>query len=78
MFQESFTDVTPEIVPAPAGFADSPSSMTKRPASGARLYKKLEKRYRSEDKSRHYRHRQEVRAKVNICYVTNLIILMLN
>ncbi|XP_045500455.1 uncharacterized protein LOC123697926 [Colias croceus] len=61
---ESYADATPDIVPAPAGFADSPSCMTaKKPATGARLYKKLDKRYRSEDKSRHYRHRQDVRAK---------------
>ncbi|CAG5020513.1 unnamed protein product [Parnassius apollo] len=62
---ESYADATPDIVPAPAGFADSPScGPTKKPTSGARLYKKLEKRYRSEEKSRHhYRHRQDVRAK---------------
>ncbi|XP_048478956.1 uncharacterized protein LOC105386277 isoform X2 [Plutella xylostella] len=61
---ESYVDATPDIVPAPAGFADSPQCMGKRPASGARLYKKLEKRYRSEDKSKHHhRHRSEVRAK---------------
>lgn len=64
-FQESFADATPDIVPAPAGFADSPScASAKKPSSGARLYKKLDKRYRSEDKSRHYRHRSDVRAKV--------------
>ncbi|XP_049706947.2 titin homolog isoform X2 [Helicoverpa armigera] len=62
---ESYADATPDIVPAPAGFADSPScASTKKHASGARLYKKLDKRYRSEDKSRHYyRNRQDVRAK---------------
>ncbi|XP_049875960.1 uncharacterized protein LOC126373752 isoform X3 [Pectinophora gossypiella] len=62
---ESYADATPDIVPAPAGFADSPSCMSsKKHSSGARLYKKLEKRYRSEDKTRHhYRHRQDVRAK---------------
>ncbi|CAK1555851.1 unnamed protein product [Leptosia nina] len=61
---ESYADATPDIVPAPAGFADSPSCLsTKKQTSGARLYKKLDKRYRSEDKSRHYRHRQDVRAK---------------
>ncbi|CAH0589127.1 unnamed protein product [Chrysodeixis includens] len=62
---ESYADATPDIVPAPAGFADSPSCVsTKKHASGARLYKKLDKRYRSEDKSRHYyRNRQDVRAK---------------
>ncbi|CAH2043452.1 unnamed protein product, partial [Iphiclides podalirius] len=62
---ESYADATPDIVPAPAGFADSPSCIPpKKSASGARLYKKLDKRYRSEDKSRHhYRHRQDVRAK---------------
>ncbi|CAH2092794.1 unnamed protein product [Euphydryas editha] len=60
---ESYADATPDIVPAPAGFADSPSCGPKKHTSGARLYKKLDKRYRSEDKSRHYRHRQDVRAK---------------
>ncbi|XP_075980368.1 uncharacterized protein LOC142979379 isoform X6 [Anticarsia gemmatalis] len=61
---ESYADATPDIVPAPAGFADSPSCASTKKASGARLYKKLDKRYRSEDKSRHhYRHRQDVRAK---------------
>ncbi|CAB3233975.1 unnamed protein product [Arctia plantaginis] len=61
---ESYADATPDIVPAPAGFADSPSCVSTKKASGARLYKKLDKRYRSEDKSRHhYRHRQDVRAK---------------
>nr|XP_037874468.1 uncharacterized protein LOC101741769 isoform X3 [Bombyx mori] len=62
---ESYADATPDIVPAPAGFADSPSCISsKKHTSGARLYKKLDKRYRSEDKSRHhYRNRQDVRAK---------------
>ncbi|KAJ0174717.1 hypothetical protein K1T71_009825 [Dendrolimus kikuchii] len=62
---ESYADATPDIVPAPAGFADSPSCVSsKKHANGARLYKKLDKRYRSEDKSRHhYRHRSDVRAK---------------
>ncbi|XP_073961318.1 uncharacterized protein isoform X3 [Choristoneura fumiferana] len=61
---ESYADATPDIVPAPAGFADSPNCTTsKKSANGARLYKKLEKRYRSEDKSRQHRHRQDVRAK---------------
>ncbi|CAH0720374.1 unnamed protein product, partial [Brenthis ino] len=62
---ESYVDATPDIVPAPAGFADSPlGSISKKHTSGVRLYKKLDKRYRSEDKSRHhYRTRQDVRAK---------------
>ncbi|XP_045451650.1 uncharacterized protein LOC123660638 [Melitaea cinxia] len=60
---ESYADATPDIVPAPAGFADSPSCGPKKHTTGARLYKKLDKRYRSEDKSRQYRHRQDVRAK---------------
>ncbi|KAL4709056.1 hypothetical protein ACJJTC_005917 [Scirpophaga incertulas] len=61
---DSYADATPDIVPAPAGFADSPSCInSKKHTSGARLYKKLDKRFRSEDKSRHYRHRQDVRAK---------------
>ncbi|XP_041981892.1 uncharacterized protein LOC121735219 isoform X2 [Aricia agestis] len=62
---ESFADATPDIVPAPAGFADSPSCIdNKKHVSGARLYKKLDKRYRSEDKTRHSnRYRSDVRAK---------------
>ncbi|XP_063386355.1 serine-rich adhesin for platelets [Cydia fagiglandana] len=60
---ESYADATPDIVPAPAGFADSPNCTSSKKGNGARLYKKLEKRYRSEDKSRQHRNRQDVRAK---------------
>lgn len=80
-FKESYADAdadpesTPDIVPAPAGFADSPSCVSgKKHASGVRLYKKLDKRYRSEDKSRHhYRNRQDVRAKVRSLYLNYMI-----
>lgn len=80
-FKESYADATPDIVPAPAGFADSPSCGPKKQTTGARLYKKLDKRYRSEDKSRHYRHRQDVRAKVRklkspqACCTTKIVLI---
>ncbi|XP_031788431.1 uncharacterized protein LOC100678108 isoform X1 [Nasonia vitripennis] len=66
-------EVPEEIVQPPAGFADSPEgghrpSSSKHSSSGHRLFKKFDKRYRSEDRGdrRHHRSsvgRSDVRAK---------------
>lgn len=63
------------IVKPPADFADSPDS-SKTTHHTTRLYKKIDKRFRSEERQaerRYYRNRQEsMRAKVSYCFMFSL------
>lgn len=60
----SSNGLQPDIVQPPAGFEDSP----RQKHAPGRLYKKLEKRFRSEERCqaerRHFKYRSDARAKV--------------